>query len=238
LIGSFLLGLLAFILFLLALRAFARADPKKLAGRLRMAGGIAALGIAAVLMARGLIIVAIPLAAFGLGLLGTRIGGMSGAPFPGQKSSGQKSRVRTAAIEMELDHDTGAMDGICLGGRFDGQLLSSLSRADLLAFLQDIAQSDPQSAALLEAYLDQREPGWRGSGADQDSGRQPRQSPGRMGVDEAFEVLGLAAGATAEEIRDAHRRLMKRMHPDQGGSTYLAARINEAKDVLLGRRRA
>lgn len=51
---------------------------------------------------------------------------------------------------------------------------------------------------------------------------------------QALEVLGLAPGATPDEIREAHRRLMRSAHPDAGGSTWIAARLNQARDILLG----
>ena len=94
-------------------------------------------------------------------------------------------------------------------------------------------------AALLAAYLDRRCPGWRedveGDGA---AGRGERDAgTGPMSQNEAYEILGLAPGASEAEIRAAHRRLMLRMHPDQGGSTFLAAKINQAKDRLLGNHR-
>lgn len=82
---------------------------------------------------------------------------------------------------------------------------------------------------------------WRGEAAPAEDGRAGRRPPppdtGPMTVDEAYRVLGLEPGADDAAIREAYRRLMVRMHPDQGGSTYLAAKINQAKDLLLGRGR-
>jgi hypothetical protein len=149
-----------------------------------------------------------------------------------RKSPGQKSGVRTEALEMILDHDSGRMEGQCLKGRFAGRALSSLNQNDLLRLLEELRATDPKGALLIEAYLDRRSQGWR----DQQSStskNEAKSSRGRMTTSEAYEVLGLKSGATQEEIRAAHRTLMKKFHPDQGGSTYFAARINEAKEMLV-----
>ena len=156
-----------------------------------------------------------------------------------RKSAGQKSGVRTGTLEMVLDHDSGRMEGRCLKGRFAGRELSSLRDAEVLQLLEEIGPADTQGAALLEAYLDRRCKGWRerrSSGTSKEEPRQRRDPNGRMDRKEAYDLLGLKQGAAEAEIRAAHRRLMMKLHPDQGGSTYLASRINEAKDVLVGRR--
>jgi len=152
-----------------------------------------------------------------------------------QKSAGQMSRVRSAFLEMELDHDTGTMRGRILAGKHEGVTLDALDVATLTGCLPDI---DEESRALLMAYLDRREPNWRDNaqaGADTGAGRA--WSSGKMTEEEAYQILGVQPGASAEDIGRAHRALMKKLHPDQGGSTYLAARVNEAKDLLLRRHR-
>src|SRR3954468_24857349 len=229
-----LFGLVALAILLWAAQKYLQADPKKLAAVLKLAGGIALLAFAAFLGARGEIAIAAPLAAVGLGLLGWLPFGPAGFGARTQKTTGQVSRVRTAFVEMELDHDTGAMRGRVLAGPHEGVMLDTLDTPTLLAAL---AQIDEESRALLAAYLDRREPGWREHAeGDASAGRSaPRGS--KMTDEEAYQILGVAPGASAEEIGRAHRALMKKLHPDQGGSTYLAARGNEAKDVLLRRHR-
>ena len=152
---------------------------------------------------------------------------------PNTTSARGRSGVRSAALEMELDHDTGAMNGIVLVGTLEGRELDQLSRQELLV-LRDEIMDDSESLALLDAYLDRRLAGWR-KDAEPDSGAGQGTTPGSgsMSEQEAYEVLGLSAGVSATQIRQAHRRLMKTAHPDSGGSTFLAAKINEAKDVLL-----
>jgi hypothetical protein len=208
---------------------------------MRLTGGILLLLVAAFLLARGALPLAIPLAFFGLALLGLPVRSWfgSGGPFASRKSPGQRSEVRTDALEMVLDHDSGEMEGRCLRGQFAGRMLSSLSEAELLVLLEELRATDAQGAALIEAYLDRRGQGSREGGAQgaaKEQARAPRGGRIRMSREEAYEVLGLKKGAGEDEIRAAHRKLMMKLHPDQGGSTYLAARINEAKDVLLGRR--
>jgi hypothetical protein len=231
-----LLGVVALLLLLWAASAFIKADPKQVGRVLRWIGGVSALLLAGFLLFRGAIAVAIPLGAFGLGLLGWA--SFWPAPFGArtQRSAGQASRVRTAFLEMELDHDTGIMHGQVLAGDYQGASLDALDRATLMKLLREI---DHDSRDLLAAYLDRREPGWRESAQyDAGAGAGARRSDaGKMPEEEAYQILGLQPGASTEEISRAHRSLIKKLHPDQGGTTYLAARINEAKDVLLRRHR-
>src|SRR6266550_5804471 len=232
---TLLFGLAALAILLWAAQKYLQADPRKLAAVLKLSGGIALLGFAAFLALRGQVAVAAPLAAAGLGLLGWLPFGPAGFAARTQKSAGQVSRVRSAFLEMELDHDTGAMRGRILAGRHEGVGLDALDLATLLGLLAEI---DEESRALLAAYLDRRNPGWREhakADAATGTGGAPRTGP--MTQEEAYQILGLEPGAGAEEIGRAHRTLMKKLHPDQGGSTYLAARINEAKDTLLRRHR-
>ena len=149
------------------------------------------------------------------------------------KSTGQQSTVETRFVRMTLDHDTGEMNGNVLEGRFAGNELQELSLEQLVALLAECAREDEESAALLRAYLD------REHGEDWQEREQPQAGDDAAGFSsqmtrhEAYEILGLDEGATEEQIIEAHRRLVQKVHPDRGGSTFLASKINQAKDVLL-----
>ncbi|MCR9123781.1 MAG: DnaJ domain-containing protein [Phyllobacteriaceae bacterium] len=150
-----------------------------------------------------------------------------------QATPGQRSTVRSAMLEMMLDHDTGEMDGMVLGGTFEGRQLNAMSEAELLDLAREV-RDDGESAQLLEAYLDRRMPGWRDDAEPDDTARQRSTAEaGAMTEQEAYQILGLEPGADLAAIRKAHRSLMQRVHPDLGGSSFLAQRINEAKDFLL-----
>jgi hypothetical protein len=229
---TLIFGILVLVGALWVLGVISKVDPKVAARVTKLSGGLIALGLAVFLGLRGEISVAIPLGAAGLALLGWLPFGPAGFSQRTQKSSGKISRVRSAFIEMELDHDSGAMRGTVLAGRHQGAALDQLDVTTLVSLLGEI---DEESRALLVAYLDRRQPGWgEHAQADAAPGRA-RPSSGKMTEQEAYQVLGLEVGASADEIGRAHRSLMKRLHPDQGGSTYLAAKLNEAKDVLLRR---
>jgi hypothetical protein len=230
------LGVIVLVLVLMVMRGFTAVDPKKLAPMVKTVGGVGALGGAAFLASRGQIGIAIPLGFAGLGLLGWLPLGPVGFGARTQKSGGQVSRVRSAFVEMELDHDTGAMHGRILAGQHEGKSLDILDVPTLTGCLTEI---DEDSRALLMAYLDRRSPAWRDNvqGDAAAGSHRSSWSSGKMTEEEANQILGVQPGASAEEIGRAHRTLMKKLHPDQGGSTYLAARVNEAKDVLLRRHR-
>jgi hypothetical protein len=222
------------------IRIFARTPPAQLARLVKQTAGVGSLAFAAFLFIRGRVEFAFMMAGVGMWLMGL-------SPPPGwldqfrTAGTGQPSvsKVRSGAIQMELDHDTGVLDGDVLAGPFAGRRLSALSDTDLMNLLAACRQNDREGARLLESYLDRRSPGWGAADeahADRGSGGRGRISSA-MTEDEAYEVLGLAKDATAEDISRAHRSLMKKLHPDQGGTTSLAARVNEAKDILMRRHR-
>lgn len=219
-------------------RAFTSANPSVLAKRLKQVGGVLALVSAVFLLLRGRFDMAAMLGGLGAWLLGWS--GLSLPSFGSRTtpSPGSVSRVRSPMIEMELDHDTGEMNGTVLAGAFAGRALNDLDQNALRQLCAECRHSDPDGLKLLEAYLDRRFAGWREHAqADGDAGAHRRAQAGAMTEEEAYQILGLQPGAGPDEIRRAHRTLMMKLHPDQGGTTYLAARINEAKDVLLRRHR-
>lgn len=155
----------------------------------------------------------------------------------GRGPAGDPVQIETDLLRMRLDRESGDVNGAVKTGRFAGRDLGSLERADLLDLLSEAQRVDTQSTSLLEAYLDRRFPDWReveqpgSSGGGQQGGGSTANDA--MDEDEALQVLGLEPGADPEAIRQAHRRLMAKLHPDSGGSTFLAVQINRAKDILL-----
>jgi hypothetical protein len=224
-----LFGLVVLVLALWGLHIISKVDPRIGARVVKASGGLLAIGFAVYLGLRGQIGIAIPLGAFGLGLLGWVPFGPAGYSGRADKSRGQVSRVRTAFLEMELDHDSGEMRGRIIAGRHQGVALAQLDVKTLTGY-------DDESRALMVAYLDRRDTGWsEHAQGHADAGRSA--AAGKMTEKEAYQILGLEPGASADAIASAHRTLMKKFHPDQGGTTYLAARINEAKEILLRRHR-
>lgn len=146
--------------------------------------------------------------------------------------AGAQSVVETRFLRMTLDHASGEMAGQVLEGRFAGQEFEALSKQQLLTLLNDFVGEDDESAALLRAYLD-RTYGTDWQEASRDDG-DTDELFGEMTRSAAYAILGLEEGASKEQIIAAHGRLIQRLHPDRGGSTFLAAKINQARDLLLG----
>ena len=225
------------LMLLVGTHVFVNAKPATVALILRNAGAWFTMAIGGLLMLRGQVLFGLPFVMLGLSMLGggSLLGRTLGRGPGPARSAGQRSRVRTKLLEMELDHDTGAMEGVVLQGKHAGHALSDLTLEQLLQVLGECEAAGDQSPSLLEAYLDRHHPDWHAEAAA--TGFEERRSPAgpsTMSRDEAFEILGLEPGAGDDEIRKAHKMLMKRFHPDQGGSSYLATKINQAKDVLLG----
>lgn len=229
-------GIITLAILLLLAWGFVAVDARTLVRFIRYGLGLLLLGTGATLAFGGRWGVGGVLAALGISAITAgRIG-----PFDlggSSRTPGSVSTVRSAWFEMKLDHDTGEMTGRVLRGQHAGASLDVLDDETLLTLPAEMA-GDGESAALLEAYLDRRMPGWRENvEADAAGGTGGAADTGPMTDEQAYEILGLSPGAGRAEITAAHRRLMKRVHPDQGGSTFLAAKINQAKDWLLGKHR-
>ena len=240
-----ILAVLVLLAIYMLMRWFVRAKPSEVARILRRFGMAIIIGGLIFLAATGRLhwLIALIASIFAflprllpllryIPLLGGLIAYIKRKRAAASPSSGQQSRVETRFLRMTLDHDSGAMDGDILEGQFKGQQLSSLSFEQLLILYRECRAQDEQSAALLQAYLD-RVHGEEWRRTNQETG--PSVESGKMNREEAYEVLGLSPGASEKEIINAHRRLMQKLHPDRGGSTYLATKINQAKDFLLGK---
>ncbi len=232
---NLLIALLVLFVLFQGIRFAARAKPAALIGAMKVAGGLACFAVAALLFLRGHTEMALGAAGVGLWL-----GGWASAPQwlerlrPGRR----RTLLRSAMIEIEFDPVTGVMDGRALAGPFEGRAFNAMTTQDLQTLHGLCATGDPEGLRHLEVYFDSRFPGWRGAGegdAHARGGRDRARHSGAMTEDEAYEVLGLQKGAARDEITRAHRTLMKKLHPDQGGPTALAARVNEAKEILMRR---
>ena len=227
----FLAIVAALIAAMLILRVFLTTPPADLARMLQRAGGVALIATGLGLLYFRQFALAVPVGMTGLMLL--RGVGFRSPPGVGSR----RSTVRSAGLDMSLDHLSGEMDGVLLAGRYEGRRLSALSLPELLDVAQDFS-GDAESLRLLEGYLDRAHPGWRDDVQRDRAGRAGAPSrPGAMSAQEAYEILGLEPGAGEAEVREAHRRLMKQVHPDRGGSAALAAQINAAKQRILGQHR-
>jgi hypothetical protein len=229
-LGWLLFGTLLLVLVLIGARAFARASPARLATFFKaFIAGFSALASTGLIFAGrfGLAIITV-------GAMIMAIRALRNAPAGGQAGpSGHGSTVETGTLRMELDHATGELEGEVLRGALAGRSLASLGLSDLLGLLADCQREDPRSVPLLETYLDRRQSDWRdhvGRGDESAGGHAAGET---MDDATAFRVLGLTPGASKDEIKAAHRRLMIRLHPDHGGTDYLAAQLNRAKDQLL-----
>jgi hypothetical protein len=218
-----LLGLLVGLLYLVLTQ-----PPRKSAALLVNGGPVLLIisGVLLTLLKRG--VIGVPLIFIGI-TWRRRMRVLSPITPPG----GRSSTVRSSSLEMELDHDTGELDGLVLTGHLEGTRLSELTEEELFSLHKEI-QADPDGVALLETYLERYHPGWQDRIQDPSSGWNGASSSGEMTKEQACQILGVAPGASREEILETWRRLIKRVHPDSGGSAFLTAKINTAKSVLLG----
>jgi hypothetical protein len=232
---AFLFGLMALLAFVAVARLFLRADPRRMARALRFAGVLAGLIAGVALTAAGKAIIGIPLIVLCLPFLRRRtLGEGRAGPAGARRQQTYSGGSAGGYLDLERDERTGVVSARVRAGRFAGMALDALRREELFVLAQELQANDQRALRLVEPYLDRRAPGWRehlqGNGHAR---RRNTAGQGAMTEQEAYQILGLDARAGPDEIRRAHRALMKKVHPDQGGSNHLASRVNQAKDLLM-----
>lgn len=232
-LAYFIIGLSVLVALLVGGRSLASADPKKLARALKLSAAIILGLLAGFFVLTGRFAFAPPLAIIALMLLRNR-------PFFGggsRPSSGQTSNVETNWLQATLNHDSGEMDGKVLRGEFEGHTLSSMTLEQLLQFREEAA-ADEQTLNILNTFLDryfseEADTEQTAGQSSKEERTRARSTGGPMSRAEALEILELDSSASKDDIKSAHRQLMKKFHPDHDGSDYMAAKLNEAKDLLL-----
>jgi hypothetical protein len=225
-----LIGVVALVLVGWLLHLFVNADPTRLAQMVVPFGLAVGATISVLGLGFGLVARSPPLVLFGVSVGSASWYGLQRYRHRNSPSWSNASAVETDYLSMRLDHDSGAMSGLVRRGRFQGRELSELTEDELIELWRSCRVEDTHAASLMEAYLDRLKPGWRAAA-------EGTQAPGggdAMTREEAYAILGLKPDASAADVREAHHRLMMGVHPDHGGSTYLAAKLNRAREVLLG----
>jgi hypothetical protein len=228
-------GILLLAALLAAVKAFVALPPAIIVRFLMWLGILVAVAVAVLLIESGRFLPVV-VALGGAAPFFSRVRTVWRRWAGGGRPQGQVSQVETDYLRMSLDHETGTMTGTVRKGHFQGRRLEELDNNSLIALWREVRAEDPASVSLVESYLDRFMPDWReaargGAGADGSGRPMPATA---MTPEEALAVLGLKPGASAGEIKEAHHRLMMKIHPDQGGSDALASEVNRAKDVLLG----
>lgn len=244
-IAYFLLGLALLVGAILLLRWFVDAEPRQVLRALGWTAAALGVALALVLLFAGRHALGALLLPALLPILWRWRRIWQAVKSRGGPSPGRTSEVETRFLKMSLEHDTGVMTGLVREGSFAGARLEDLGLEDVVELWRECrAAGDEQSVAVLEAYLDRTQGAdWRAAagaeaagagGAGAGAGAGPPPGSGRMTEDEAYAILGLERGASAEEVRRAYRELIKKLHPDHGGSNYFASKLNEAKRLLIG----
>lgn len=232
-----LLAAIAFVLYILYQRAQAAPPHKRRSEFIKLGLGVAVVAVIVLAMAGKMHWIGVALTGLLVGLrqlaptlirlfpmLATKLGQASG-PRPGQTST-----VATQILSMQLDHDSGQLQGEVLEGHYSGWRLADMDHAQLDELFTYCEAHDADSVQLLDSYLQQRFPDGENFGGP----RSAPESSGGMNRKEALAILGLLEDASNDDIVGAHRKLIQKLHPDRGGNDYLAAKINQAKDFLLG----
>jgi hypothetical protein len=227
-------GLLALLVLYLLARGFIAVPAPQLAHGLKtFAAAFTALAGTGLLFTGRVGLAFVTLAATAVAVRALLVGPRGADPLRGRPAD--ESSVETEWLTMRLDHATGEVEGWVKQGSAAGRELASLGLGALLRLLAELQREDPPALPLLEAYLDRRFPDWR-DGVGAEAGAGATNAPAVLDERTALEILGLAPGASEAEIKAAHRALMARLHPDHGGSAWLAAQLNQARDYLLRKR--